>query len=242
MNRILAWFLVALIFAMSGPLQAATMASARGFEKSLYGRSAAWADKYAYCSGDPINASDPSGLEPEEFSAYQKFILKKGVNIATRFGHKGKQIDFWRFSVGSGPLHVASKYSRTGGYTMETTPVGNVNVNKQWFDKETHFADQEDSSLPFIVGAIANETYHIRHPEDTSPLAEHRSDLYELEVLESWQKSLKGSKTRMLSSGIDDAIREVKDRMMGGVPEFDKIERERANKGRYFWPGPWWWP
>ena len=48
---------------MSGPLQAATMASARGFEKSLYGRSAAWADKYAYCSGDPINSSDPSGLQ-----------------------------------------------------------------------------------------------------------------------------------------------------------------------------------
>lgn len=66
MNRILAWFLVALIFAMSGPLQAATMASARGFEKSLYGRSAAWADKYAYCSGDPINASDPSGLQPPD--------------------------------------------------------------------------------------------------------------------------------------------------------------------------------
>ena len=65
MNRILAWFLVALIFAMSGPLQAATMASARGFEKSLYGRSAAWADKYAYCGGDPINASDPSGLIPQ---------------------------------------------------------------------------------------------------------------------------------------------------------------------------------
>ena len=63
MNRLLAWFLVALIFAMSGPLQAATMASARGFEKSLYGRSAPWADKYAYCSGDPINHSDPSGLD-----------------------------------------------------------------------------------------------------------------------------------------------------------------------------------
>ena len=64
MNRILAWFLVALIFAMSGPLQAATMASARGFEKSLYGRSAAWADKYAYCNGDPIQGSDPDGLQP----------------------------------------------------------------------------------------------------------------------------------------------------------------------------------
>ena len=64
MNRILAWFLVALIFAMSGPLQAATMASARGFEKSLYGRSAPRADKYAYCGGDPINASDPDGTNP----------------------------------------------------------------------------------------------------------------------------------------------------------------------------------
>ena len=72
MNRILAWFLVALIFAMSGPLQAATMASARGFEKSLYGRSAPRADKYAYCSGDPINASDPSGLVegPEQLLKY----------------------------------------------------------------------------------------------------------------------------------------------------------------------------
>ena len=64
MNRILSWFLVALIFAMSGPLQAATMAPVRGFRKSLYGRSGPWADKYAYCSGDPINAIDPSGLDP----------------------------------------------------------------------------------------------------------------------------------------------------------------------------------
>ena len=64
MNRILAWFLVALIFAMSGPLQAATMASARGFEKSLYGRSAAWADKYAYCRNNPVNMVDPMGLLP----------------------------------------------------------------------------------------------------------------------------------------------------------------------------------
>lgn len=63
MNRILTWFLIALLFAMSGPLQAASMASRPGFRKSLYGRFAPWADKYAYCGGDPINASDPSGLD-----------------------------------------------------------------------------------------------------------------------------------------------------------------------------------
>ncbi|MFN8611650.1 MAG: hypothetical protein U0931_29160 [Vulcanimicrobiota bacterium] len=66
MNRILSWFLIALIVAMSGPLQAATMAPVRGFRKSLYGRSGPWADKYAYCSGDPVNASDPSGLQPPD--------------------------------------------------------------------------------------------------------------------------------------------------------------------------------
>ena len=64
MNRILTWFLIALLFAMSGPLQAASMASRPGFRKSLYGRFAPWADKYAYCSGDPINGADPMGTGP----------------------------------------------------------------------------------------------------------------------------------------------------------------------------------
>ena len=92
MNRILAWFLVALIFAMSGPLQAATMASARGFEKSLYGRSAAWADKYAYCGGDPINRVDPLGLEeiyPDHFCCTSSPSLR--VQVLSGFEPTGSR-------------------------------------------------------------------------------------------------------------------------------------------------------
>ena len=46
------------------------MASRPGFRKSLYGRFAPWADKYAYCGGDPINASDPSGLLPPAWAVW----------------------------------------------------------------------------------------------------------------------------------------------------------------------------
>ena len=88
MNRILAWFLVALIFAMSGPLQAATMASARGFEKSLYGRSAAWADKYAYCGGDPINRVDPLGLE-EIYPDQGKYPSQELQDFRKEYGWPG---------------------------------------------------------------------------------------------------------------------------------------------------------
>ena len=76
---------------MSGPLQAATMASARGFEKSLYGRSAAWADKYAYCSGDPINASDPSGLQPPQ--VWARLLLFGGSLANEAYQHLSGNYD-----------------------------------------------------------------------------------------------------------------------------------------------------
>lgn len=90
MNRILTWFLIALIFALSGPLQAASLASARGFEKSLYGRSARQYDKYAYCGGDPINCSDPDGLIPQFPRG------APGSQVSQRLGRPLTEEQYWR--------------------------------------------------------------------------------------------------------------------------------------------------
>ena len=121
MNRLLAWFLVALIFAMSGPLQAATMASARGFEKSLYGRSAPWADKYAYCSGDPINASDPSGLD----ETHQSYLRQFRDRLSRVPGELGEQylymLHVWSYSTPSGIIEnqMMDHFAADGGTGVE---------------------------------------------------------------------------------------------------------------------------
>ena len=104
MNRILTWFLIALIFALSGPLQAASLASARGFEKSLYGRSARQYDKYAFAGGDPVNASDPSGLQPGSGAAIFTDPMGTGYR---RLGRPGFQDPMDYARVGGGMLMVA---------------------------------------------------------------------------------------------------------------------------------------
>jgi len=163
----------------------------------------------------PINNVDPSGLIPyppamanprvgqipSQVSGHLPAIA--GAQAIVQRYSPGREIPLSSFQVN--PLSLAMA-APLGGYAMETNTLdGSVNVNPAIFQMKG------DTGLVLLVGALANETYHVRNPRIHGDQAERESAQLEEAVLLKWEKFVDST------CYVSRADQEAKVRLLGAI-------------------------